>query len=186
MDGLDAAAGKRDEPVVDADGRRVVDADVEEGDPGADVGEEAICKRSRVDLWSVIFTIFSFQRWRQVRESTEVRTASRRSRRTRISSRSSAGREESRSSAAAARFGSITPPVPDSLSARQRLQAEAAAGDGSLSTRSPPPCVRRRLQQSSLLMAHFSMGGNNRSWEARDQPIRIWPTSPEQSQRFRS
>ena len=40
MDGLDAAAGERDEPVVDATGRRVMDEDVEEGDAGADVGEE--------------------------------------------------------------------------------------------------------------------------------------------------
>ena len=40
MDGLDAAAGERDEPVVDVTGRRVMDEDVEEGDAGADVGEE--------------------------------------------------------------------------------------------------------------------------------------------------
>lgn len=40
MDGLDAAAGERDEPVVDAAGRRVVDADVEEGDAGSDVAEK--------------------------------------------------------------------------------------------------------------------------------------------------
>jgi hypothetical protein len=40
VDGLDAAAGEREEPVVDAAGRRVVDVDVEEGDAGADVVEE--------------------------------------------------------------------------------------------------------------------------------------------------
>jgi len=40
VNGLDAATGERDEPVVDATGRRVMDEDVEEGDAGADVGEE--------------------------------------------------------------------------------------------------------------------------------------------------
>jgi len=113
------AAGEREEPVVDAAGRRVVDVDVEEGD-----GKERESTES------------DFQRSRQARESAEVRTASRRSRRTRISSCRTTGREESRSSSAAACFGSIMPPVPDSpplrLSARQRLLAEAAASDGSL------------------------------------------------------
>jgi hypothetical protein len=100
---------------VDAAGRRVVDVDVEEGDAGADVAEEdAVDDRGvRAERES---TESDFQRSRQARESAEVRMASRRSRRTRISScRTTGGREESRSSAAAAAcFGSIMPPVPDS------------------------------------------------------------------------
>jgi len=39
-DGLDAAAGERDEPVVDVGGGRVVDLEGEAGDPGAGVLEE--------------------------------------------------------------------------------------------------------------------------------------------------
>ena len=69
------AAGEREEPVVDAAGRRVVDVDVEEGD-----GKERESTES------------DFQRSRQARESAEVRTASRMSRRRRISRTTSSGR----------------------------------------------------------------------------------------------
>lgn len=187
MDGLDAAAGERGEPIVDAAGRLVVDADVEEGDAGADVGEEdAVDDRGvraegegegeyRERLPEVAPGAGEHGGAHGVPEVEADEDLVPQLRRE--------GGEP---------VGPCQHPLRLHHGSSPRLFASLRGSDSRQWTPpatapSPlglPPCVRRRLQRStSLLMAHFSMRG---SWEARDQPIRIWPTFSEQSQRFRS
>jgi hypothetical protein len=94
--GLDAAVGDRGQPVVDAADRGLVGVDVETPDPAGEAQKDAIdgARRSMEGT--------SSHRRVQAWESADVRMASRRPTRARMSSRTSVGRESRRSVAVAA------------------------------------------------------------------------------------